>query len=93
MSVDEKVLKCSTPSCVSLFTMGESIWGGGLRDPAPGRYCVDCARTMGHFTPEDVRRLESLLIGAGMLPVPRRESRRRVKVDPQQETMFDMETP
>ena len=65
------LMHCTNPRCANLVYLKESVDAEWLDVPADlpprGRYCVPCARTMGHLDAADVERLHALLIEAGLL--------------------------
>lgn len=62
---------CVNPRCANLVYLTESVDAEDLDVPATmpdrGRYCVDCARTMGYLDAGDVELLHVLLLESGLL--------------------------
>ncbi len=41
----DQLFHCSTPGCVALVKLNESVHFAKLHDAPPGRYCVPCSLT------------------------------------------------
>jgi hypothetical protein len=95
MSSDNRLFHCSEPRCPNLVYGDEAIPGDLCTDDVQGRFCVECARGHGYFTPDDVALAEALLRAEGLITdrrpgdrVPKAVRHRPPKLTPGQQVLL-----
>ena len=67
------LIHCSDPRCSELIYISEAVRGSALAANLIGHYCIDCAHSMGYWSPADIDLLEFLLARNGLIaPIRRR---------------------
>ena len=75
------LISCSGEDCHDLVTREDAVDGDfletyfdsrGNQVKRLGLYCPRCAMSHGYFPPKELKRIETLLIDAGLIPAPKK---------------------
>lgn len=89
----DTLIRCSGDGCANLIYLDEAVKGHQIHPNLQGRFCLDCAKRRGYWTPADVSKLHDLLQANGFFArspldlIPKKVPRPR-KIKPEQEGMF-----
>ena len=70
MNDTDRLFRCSGRHCAKLIYGDEAVRGAMIERGRSGRYCLECANTLGYYSSEQIDRFEQLLIDAGLMALP-----------------------